>query len=289
MIHLIWLDNIKNDWIRYLLSNIDYKETDILGKMSILVISNDPKKYTKYFDECERLKYKFVLIHLNDKYYMHNTDIYDSESCKLVIRTYYTPDYENNLKVIFIPIGYGSVPKQDLPVSVKRKYSWSFSGSIKDSIIFDDKSPRHPLLLDLYYNQRVIIFDKLIKNNDEYYFSDDIDSLTIDGYEKVLLQTVFSICPMSDYNIDTRRLYESLESGCIPVVPYKTVYQNYCYYDKLFNCEVPFIKTEAGFRNFVPMIDNNSENLRLKIYEWWEEYRYNLREKITNKIKKIKI
>lgn len=42
--------------------------------------------------------------------------------------------------------------------------------------------------------------------------------LPLQHYKQVLAQSVFALCPEGDRHLDTFRLYESLQMGCIPLV-----------------------------------------------------------------------
>lgn len=94
---------------------------------------------------------------------------------------------------------------------------------------------------------------------------------------------------MGNYNIDSFRLYESLECGCIPLVPKKTLFQNYDYYDMLFGVKTPFVKIEY-WKNVENVINDllkdkeKLEKLRLTIYNWWKNYKLSLKLFIKNKI-----
>lgn len=308
--NLIWLnkDIWECDWIKELLSNIEYNEIfDYENKIflpnSIIICSGDPNLYLKYFLIYEKLKYNFVLVHLSNQYYLHNTKLYNLNHCKLIIRTQYTPDFENNDNIIFIPLGYkknfwNNYNNNFISIN-ERKYTFSFLGQIKHqipNIKFFDYLPEN---INKFQNnqQRLIMYENLKKINTNYFFhiTDDFDSkdsIDINKYRDIFLNTKFIPCPMGNYNIDSFRLYEALECGCIPIIPSKTICQNYDYYNMLFNTNVPFIKINnwENFENIINNLLNNEielEKLQLKIINWWHNYKLSLKITISNKIMKF--
>lgn len=304
--NIIWLDKItwECDWLIEILPSFnqifDYK-CEIIKNNSIIISSGDPNINLEYFKKYEDNHCNFILVHLSNQYYLHNTLLYDFKFCKLVIRTQYTPDF-NNHKVIFIPLGYKKQfwknSNSDIHIlqSLERKYTWAFIGQVKHQIpnikylkILPD------FMLELQNNQRrrfIIEYFKLIDSNHFLHITENFESndcLSIDKYRNVLFNTLFIPCPMGNYNIDSFRLYESLECGCIPLVPKKTLFQNYDYYDMLFGVKTPFVKIEY-WKNVENVINDllkdkeKLEKLRLTIYNWWKNYKLSLKLFIKNKI-----
>ena len=305
-INIIWLDKTlwEYDWLKYLFLNLDYQEIFEMVYLpnSIIIDSGDPMKHIDFFNRYEKLKYNFILVHLSNQYYLHNTNtLYNLKYCKLVIRNQYTPEYSINKKIIFIPLGYkrGFLDKTEVVTSgsiFERKYIWSFMGQIKHqvpNIKYLKNLPDNLLRLQNCQRRRFIIEHlKSIKCNYFLHETNDFDSkdcINIKHYKNVLLNTIFSLCPMGNYNIDCFRICESLESGCIPLVPAKTVFQNYDYYDKLFNCKTPFIKMTYwnNIENIIrKMIENPKEleKKRLEIIKWYSTYKHDLKIHIEEKV-----
>ncbi len=289
MIKLIWLNITDNNLklcIKYLLQNINYQElsqTQLLLpslSKSIIVIDCNPNIYDFNFEN------DFILVHLNDKNYMDDISVYEQYNCKLVIRSYYMPT--NNKKIIFIPIpsfwNTYKIKKTDLQ---KRKYIWSFCGHIEKKINLQYPH-QHPLLLNMFLNQRYHILNNMLKIKCNRYFYDS-SNVKIENfkYKEILSNTVFLPCLPSNYNNDTKRLYDALEFGCIPILLRKTVFQNYNYFEKLFDNDMPFIYVD-NYDNIEQVIRDlvktNLEKKREILINKWIEYKQILIKNITNHI-----
>ena len=97
---------------------------------------------------------------------------------------------------------------------------------------------------------------------------------------EVLSLTEFIPCPNGFFHPETYRLYEALESGCIPIVE-----SAYNYYDRIFPNN-PFIKINKWIEAKEILNNWNKEKINLKSKEcklWWESYK----KKIQDSIKEV--
>ena len=293
MINLIWLDIEKNfnkiHWIKFLLNDIKYQElftknlniNHLSLYNSIIIINNNPNLYNLH-----SIKYPYILIHLNDKDYMHDINIYNNKNCKLIIRNYYMPSI--NKKIIFIPLGsnykYNHFKQKD-----KKNYIWSFIGKINKNIDFVNIN--HPLELELYKNQRINIINDLLKFKYNYYLQNsNLNYVTDDYYKNILLNSIFVPCIPDSYNIEIERIYDALECGAIPIVLNKTIFQNYNYFEKLFKSQnnLPFFYIDF-FRKIQHNINNiqNINHISIQIQDIWYNYKLQLKKQLTYNINSI--
>lgn len=291
MINLFWLNisnNVIIDWTKNLLLDIpcNYKSIKeyILPKskqLCIFVIDKNPNLY-----DFKNYEQDFILIHYNDKYYMHDIDVYKQYNCKLIIRSYYMPTVNN--KIIFVPIPFNLINVVPPDYSIfSRNYIWSFCGKISKVHIPELPGKLvHPLLLSLYKNQRHIVLKSLLsydKMNNIYHDSTNnhIDS---DSYTAMLQKSIFVPCLKGSYNIDTLRIYESLECGCIPIIIDRAVFQNYNYCRKqLGDIPIIYISDYDKFEDMILKLLSNPEELEKKrksIQSKWFNYKLSTKNKI---------
>ncbi len=268
---LIWGEyhkNYSNKWIYEILSKINFQsinsDQELDNKDTLIIIDSSVEKKVEFYTKLKLLCSKIFLIHLGDE-----TGIYDLSpvygNCNHVWRTFCTGRYFNNKKVDCIAVGYKSgveINKKDL----KRKYKWAFIGT-------PHKSSRHDLLFQLSsiqpsFSYKTEKFHKKIMDTEEM--------------TQVLSQTSFLPCPNGFVHPETYRLYEALESGCIPIVE-----NAYKYYDRLFP-DNPFLKIDKWIEA-KEIINKWTEQKIIKKSEecnfWWRKYKEKLQEDIKEKIK----
>lgn len=162
--------------------------------------------------------YTFKIIHSSDEVSIDPIDFYSWPSVKGVIRFYPRPT--NNSNTLTIPLGYHwKVSTKSIPLE-ERLYSWSFTGTNWK----ERSSQLEPL--------------KIIDQHFVRFFSDwnHPGQLTKDQYIELLQNTIFIPCPEGN-NVETYRLYEALECGCIPVFTKLP--------EVLKDSMIPFLKTET--------------------------------------------
>ncbi len=268
---LIWGEyhkNYSNKWIYEILNKINFQsinsDQELDNKDTLIIIDSSVEKKVEFYTKLKLLCSKIFLIHLGDE-----TGIYDLSpvygNCNHVWRTFCTGRYFNNKKVDCIAVGYKSgveINKKDL----KRKYKWAFIGT-------PHKSSRHDLLFQLSsiqpsFSYKTEKFHKKIMDTEEM--------------TQVLSQTSFLPCPNGFVHPETYRLYEALESGCIPIVE-----NAYKYYDRLFP-DNPFLKIDKWIEA-KEIINKWTEQKIIKKSEecnfWWRKYKEKLQEDIKEKIK----
>jgi hypothetical protein len=94
---------------------------------------------------------------------------------------------------------------------------------------------------------------------------------------------VFAPCPMGNTVLESFRIYESLEMGCIPIVERRRWMP---YYDRLMpGHPLPSFSTWRGARQFVEALSNDPSRMsayQQHIAEWWQQYKVELRKDVTS-------
>jgi hypothetical protein len=199
------------DWIRHLIpwhkfhriSKKDAETADLYTNCVVVSHTSAGFAYLKRLTE-SAINHAFVL--LSDETLSEPMDYLDSPYCQFVARNYVHPHVLSNPKVLHFPLGwvdgfYQFAHEAQRIKASKRKNVWSFAGSLKADrqIAIGEMSKLMPFQLNVFE------------------FFHDPNHLTPDGYAKTLSNSQFVIAPMGGCNIDSFRIYEALEAGCIPV------------------------------------------------------------------------
>jgi len=112
------------------------------------------------------------------------------------------------------------------------------------------------------------------------------DCLDVDRYRRILVATWMVPCITGNTSIDTFRLYESLECGCIPIViRTNSAYDKTGtdYYKCLFGDDHPIPTVVDMERDLARAMDDLKPKLaqkRLEISEWYQNYKQALVKRI---------
>lgn len=274
-LYLVWQMGLEGiweaDWISELLSGLNY-EVVIDGKYeqsfdrSLVVVSGNPGDY---FSQMRRKNYRFGIIHLSDETYSAPTDYYGQAD--FVLRNYWHKKFANQKGVFHFALGYKSgfwkgLARPLMKTAQERLYNWSFAGQIID----------HPTRAAMVQAMRQIPFYHFY----EIFTWNDSGSLSTIEYRDLLLDSIFVPCGTGYFNLDSFRVYEALECGCIPIVE-KTPID---YFTLLFG-EHPFISISSW--DEAPEIieklledPDQLEDYRRRCYQWWLDYKEKTRSKI---------
>jgi len=177
------------------------KNMDLTGfdNLIILLIRSKWDEQLEWLDSIGRTGKKFKVIHLSDEFEKDPVFFYESPNITDVLRFYRRKDVSNE-KVLTIPLGYHWPCAKPIKPLVDRKYLWSFCGTD-----WNGRSEEMKVLKDIQPRRL------------EYYKEWNSPSqLNEEEYIELLSDTVFVPCPRGN-NLETFRLYEALEHGCIPV------------------------------------------------------------------------
>jgi len=223
----------------------------------------------------------FSIVHLSDEFLDDDYSLYTNPLCKHVFRNYIHPGLAHMKKVTHFGIGYKSevsdiTHEAANKTCAHRSLAWSFSG-------YSKKSDRE-LLLQMWGS----IEPHSIHRSGGF----GVDLLQNTDYKNQLLESKFVLCPVGNCSLDTFRIYEALENGCIPITIKRNINQPWVrflesYWEDLFESKVPFLcheTWEAGFLNMVELLQNaeKCELLRQKCCAFWQKYKRDLQAKVQN-------
>jgi hypothetical protein len=267
---LIWHADhlIEEDWLRYIFGNVidsEFVDLDMTCFVdnSVHVVSSlwaPLSAYTDYFKQCrERCKH-LVLVHVSDEYFSGGYRLY--QYFDLVVRWNHTY-LADSPGIVTVPLGYPNGTGHASIPADQRNYAWSFIGQIKSSRIamaaaFDGFTP-----------QFLTRTDSLAQSNPK--------RLSKAEFDAVLAASVFAPCPMGNATIDTTRVYESLEFGCIPLVEIRPTLD---YYTNLLGPHpMPTFRNWSDARRYAENLFNDKPALLRKqaeIVQWWTNYKSNM-------------
>jgi hypothetical protein len=285
-IPLVWqVDRDKfweEDWLHDVLNGaelvtIDDGHYEKFIDNSIVVFSSyhNTEGCTEYFEEMHKRGYTFGIINLSDERELGPSTFYPYAA--FVFRNYWRNDFDGQTNVVTFPLGYGpgfwEGGKKEPGKACYREYTWSFSGMVL-------KRPTREAMINN------------MKKVPNYFFLEttnwgrsDSKSLTVSECRELMLKTIFVPCPGGWANMDSFRVYESLECGCIPIVerfPHD--------YFRSFFPDHPFLTVDSweevpGLIQAYIADPEALEKKRLECYAWWKEYKQNMSQNLVSIIK----
>jgi hypothetical protein len=213
---------------------------------------------------------RIVLFHLSDERFKDDHSIY--RWCHTVFRNYYSPILQRQTNVFFFALGYKSgfaVDKPHVPIE-SRRYSWSFAGD-------PNKSTRLAMLTAM----------RSLGGGIEHLTSNfaSPDALDISRYREMMSRSLFVPCPMGWVNLDSFRVYEALEAGCIPIVERRSEFD---YFTEAFGpCPFPSVRSWNEAVGIVNDIRQRqlTEQLLLECHLWWTKYKSDLKSLVDARIR----
>lgn len=221
-IPVVWLippDSVfEKEWIYHLLELggiheiRELTEPVVVQDACALVIFNHSVDYMSYFETCERTSAPFVAVHLSDETLGDDFSFYHFNMCRGVLRNYWHPYASRALDVITFGLGWKTGLRKalaDAEESDKRpEYVWSFAGNV-----YGPETEREKMIRAFAASDMRPYF--LYTTTDCF---NSPKGLPLCSYAQMLKGSYFVLCPIGQGNVDTFRLYETLEAGAIPVV-----------------------------------------------------------------------
>ena len=202
------------DWLCEIL---DVQETDInivrnfedfKTDKNSLVICNHAVNYRVCLDALRANSRQYGVFLLSDENLIETCEWLHDPTCLFSIRNYIHPMYFSHPKVTTIGLGYKKDFKKYLThkPSEERYNAWVFAGT---------PHGERRKMLDVF---------ELIKPNQTHECSGfcSADALATRGYAEMMNDAVFALCPPGQDSMDSFRIYEALEAGCIPIALART-------------------------------------------------------------------
>lgn len=273
---LIWhADGLRErDWLTRMLGDVVDEEIDDPGlacvtEDAIHVVSSNWRPladYEAYAASCRARARHHVLIHLSDEWFSGGYRLY--RHFDAVIRNFHTR-LASGPGILTIPEGYSNGTAVDgaFKPATARPYAWSFVGEIKAS--------RADMVRALDG-----VGPALLLGTSSISGSGD-GRMTKPAYDAALADSVFSPCPMGNAILETWRLYESLELGCIPLLERRSTLD---YFGNLFGEHpIPTFRNWHGARTWMETAYADPirlVHLQRDIGAWWNRHKRDVQRAI---------
>lgn len=209
---------------------------------------------------------QYLLVHFGDEGFVHDCSYYNRAFH--AFRNYWVPGLER-IEHTLLPLGWNNGLGNDgSPHERNRKYDFCFIGSSK---------LRH---LPMNVNDRIDVMSILRTHNSFLHFPDlygrDMNAIQ---QRVVYGNTKFGPCTRGNTSIDTFRVTELLEHGCIPIL---TIYGGFNYYRTLFGSNpLPIVSSWFEIPKYLKC---NVYQLQSEVWDWYAQTKQRILIDITNKV-----
>jgi hypothetical protein len=195
------------DWLRYLVSDvqqfidIENDPAKIKTDKNTVLICNHAVPYRFVLDELRSKQKRYVIVLLSDENLIDPCEWLHDPQCLGLMRNYVHPGQLTNPKVKVFGLGYKRGFCEHLIQNGVRDLQWSFAGTLHGE---------RKLMLDIFAD---------IKPNKSFSCSgfNANDGLDTAEYAKLLGRSKYVLCPPGQDSMDSFRIYEALEAGCVPI------------------------------------------------------------------------
>jgi hypothetical protein len=262
----------EKDWLNSILPALPLIEPgcafDRLADRNIIVVDSHitPSKVA-FYRRAYEVGCRVLLVHLSDEAFIDDHRAY--RWCHAVYRNYYSPILREIQGISFFALGYkaGFATSAEPSTAMDRQYVWSFAGD-------PNKATRSQMLSAM----------RSIEGGSEHLTTgfNSPDALTVDKYRDMMDRSVFVPCPQGFTNLDSFRVYEALEAGCIPIVEKRVGFD---YFGELYG-RYPFPSLFSW--DEAPSLINDIRQHRLEesiiaaCLLWWRSYKSSLKERIAS-------
>ncbi len=215
-LNIQWITSDKGlfeyDWLQELLPEHNIKIVRSLDEAqddkNTLIICNPVVDYRQAIERVRQNGKRYGIFLLSDENLIEPCEWLHDPSCLFLVRNYINPWIYGHPKVTTVGLGYKRKFTDNL-VNIEatdRLYTWTFAGT--------PHKERKAMLQEF----------KDIGTSKTHFCSGfgATDGLDTTEYSKLLNESVFALCPPGQDSMDSFRLYEALEAGCIPVVLNRT-------------------------------------------------------------------
>jgi len=209
-------------------------------------------------------KRNVFLFHLGDEWYDPRYEKYSNFNG--VFRNYASSAFNPSF-VMGLPLGYYNFRPQASQISVatSRKYVWCFLGQL-------NKASRPEMARALSG-----IGPNLVHATD----SPHSPRFTVETYHRALFDSAFVPCPMGNVNLESFRVYESLECGAIPILETRLALDYFRL--TLGDHPLPIFRSWNAAAQYVRGLMANPALLLAKQEEcvaWWQQYKVGLKGRV---------
>lgn len=197
----------ESDWLRYIFSDVapcidvEFDPKAIKTDKNTVLICNHGVNYRWVLERLRQSGKQYVIMLLSDENLRDPCEWIHDPSCKGLIRNYINPYLMGHPKVQVIGLGYKKDFTRCLDSTLDRSLLWSFAGTLhgtrKDVVeLFKDLGPNEIHACSGF---------------------GAADGLGTEDYVKMLQKSKYALIPEGQDSLDSFRLYEALEAGCVPI------------------------------------------------------------------------
>jgi hypothetical protein len=275
----------ETEWIRYLLSGCTDGEI-VDGQYRLfedgcIVVDRylNPERRAYYFELLKR-GCRFALFHLSDEHYSDDCTAYGFAN--LTLRNYWSRAHANNSSVIAVPLGTMSGFRADArKTASERAHLWCFAGNPGKPSRLAMLAAMQPVAGGFLYGSNAV--NPRAPTDAER--AGPHPPLDLARYAQALSGAVFALCPAGWENLDSFRVCEALEAGCIPIVERRGTYD---YFQNLFGRHpMPAIDRWNEAPGLIAALRADAATLeerRRACASWWQSYKADLAARVRSEV-----
>lgn len=267
------------DWLRYLFDDVqnyigvEQNWQKIETTENTVLVCNHAVPYRAVLEDLRRRGKKYVIVLLSDENLWEPCEWLHDPACVGLLRNYIHPNQLKHPKVEVFGLGYKKDFLKYLTNSnEERNTTWCFAGTPHGE------------------RQRALDLFQKVKSNKIHLCSGfgAADGISTEDYAKMLQNSVFALCPEGQDSMDSFRIYEALEAGCIPIT--KNFSKQFTirpsYWHAIFYGvqKLPFISADTYEECFEQMVSMPTEEIRerqKRCVELWKTYKTLWKDKTT--------
>jgi hypothetical protein len=197
----------ETDWVRELVPSerpieTGFKGEDLSAEGNTLLICNQLVPYRRVLERLRAAGRKYAVVLLSDEWLVDPCEWVNDPACVGLLRNYIHPHLYGHPKVQVFGLGYKRDFRKYVPAAQSaRPLVWAFAGTPHGERramleAFGDWAPHRVHTTSAF---------------------GAADGLGTREYVEVLCAARFALCPPGQFSMDTFRMYEALEAGCVPV------------------------------------------------------------------------
>jgi hypothetical protein len=244
----------------------------------IVVDNRIGSQKARYYFELLKRNCRFGIFHLSDERFLDDCGVY--EFANFVMRNYWSRTFSPDRRVLAVPLGLmNGFRVETQRTASERRYTWAFAGDAR-------KSTRGAMVQAMSAVERGFFHSTAGEDSREDLAAFDLKPpLGIADYAAILSDAVFAPCPAGWENLDSFRVCEAFEAGCIPIVETRPSYD---YFHHLMpghpGLAVRSWHEAPGLLR--PLLANPAalETKREECTRWWRAYRTALSSRVRDHV-----
>lgn len=273
---LVWqYDNAarwEGEWLRWLTDGLVGEEIEdrrayATIRPRMVVVENELNgRSADYLRRAFRSGADIVLLHLGDEAYLQ--DLAPYRWCRAVFRNYRDRTLAGRRDVQVLPLGCKAGfarPEVPRPAAV-RSLAWGFAGDL-------NKTTRIAMLTAMAQVQPYRLHQTA--------GWDTADALPVGAYRALMDDSVFVPCPTGFASLDSFRVFEALEAGCIPIVERRDGEE---YFAAAYGPHpMPVVRDWAEAPGLIRRMNEAGrvEAVRRACHGWWQALKHDTRARLA--------